>query len=365
MLKVGIVGLPNVGKSSLFNALTAQAAPSENYPFCTVDPNVGTVEVPDPRLERIHALSGSKTIVPTVIQFVDIAGLVEGASEGEGLGTQFLANIREVDAIAHVLRCFDDPDVAHVSGSVDPVRDRAVVETELALADLELVEKRIERVEKKAKSGEKEAIRELAALRKAQVPLEEGRPVRSAELSDAERDLLRQYQLLTLKPILYVTNVGEGDLPEGTNDWTRALQEAIRGESDAEIVPVCSKIEAELAELEPEERQEFLADLGLREGGLDRLIHAAYHLLGLVTFFTTGENESRAWTVRRGATAPEAAGTIHSDFQRGFIRAETIDYQTYVEAGSMKAARDRGLIRSEGKEYVVEDADILLFRFNV
>lgn len=370
MLKVGIVGLPNVGKSSLFNALTAAGAPSENYPFCTVDPNIGTVEVPDPRLDLIHRLSGSKAKVPTVIQFVDIAGLVEGASEGEGLGNKFLGNIREVDAVAHVLRCFDDPDVTHVLGGVDPVRDRDIVETELALADLDTVERRLDRVAKKAKSGEKEAIREKGVLEKAKDALTSGVPLRTLELSDDERQVLRGFQLLTAKPVLYVANVAEEDLPEGENDWTRALREAVAEGSGGvagseEVVVICSAIESELAELSPDERDLFLADLGLEETGLNRLIRAAYDLLGLATYFTTGENESRAWTIRRGSTAPEAAGTIHTDFERGFIRAETIHVDEFERVGSWKEAREQGVLRSEGRGYVVKDGDIMLFRFNV
>ncbi len=365
MLKVGIVGLPNVGKSSLFNALTAAAAPAENYPFCTVDPNIGTVEVPDPRLERIHTLTGSARKVPTVVRFVDIAGLVQGASEGEGLGNRFLANIRDVDAVAHVLRCFDDPDVAHVSGSVDPLRDREVVETELALADLETVERRLDRVVRKARSGDKEARAEQEALIRAREALARGIPLRRAELTADDRALLGAIQPLTAKPMLYVANVGEHDLPDGRNEWTERLAGAIREEGAGELVSVCSTMEAELAELEVAERAEFLEALGLRERGLDRFIRGAYHLLGLITFFTTGPKESRAWTLRRGAKAPEAAGQIHSDFERGFIRAETIGYDELEELGSLRVAHDRGRIRSEGKEYVVEDGDILLFRFNV
>lgn len=370
MIKVGIVGLPNVGKSSLFNALTAQGAPSENYPFCTVEPNVGMVEVPDPRLDRIHELMQSKSRVPTVIQFVDIAGLVKGASEGEGLGNKFLGNIREVDAVAHVLRCFDDPDVTHVLGEVDPVRDREIVETELALADLETVERRLDRVEKKAKSGEKEAIREKAVLDKCLEALTEGRPIRALGLGEDERRVLKGFQLLTAKPVLYVVNVSEDDLPEGENEWTRALRAAIAEDDpgareDEAVVPICSAIESELAELEPDERQAFLEDLGLAETGLNRLIRAAYDLLGLLTFFTTGENESRAWTARVGSTAPQTAGIIHTDFERGFIKAETIHFDEFERVGTWKDARDQGKLRQEGKEYVVRDGDIMLFRFNV
>jgi ribosome-binding ATPase len=370
MLKVGIVGLPNVGKSSLFNALTAAGAPSENYPFCTVEPNVGTVEVPDVRLDRIHELGGTTRRIPTVIQFVDIAGLVEGASEGEGLGNKFLGNIRECDAIVHVLRCFDDPDVTHVLGHVDPVRDRAIVETELALADLDTVERRLEKVEKKAKSGEKDAIREKAVLDKALTALAEGKPVRSADLSDDDLPILKGFQLLTTKPVLYVANVTEDDLPAADNEWVRELREAVEAESvatrkDEAVVAICSALESELSEMGPDDRQLFLEDLGLKEPGLNRLIRAAYELLGLVTFFTTGEHESRAWTVGVGSTAPQAAGTIHSDFERGFIRAETIHVEDFELVGSWKSARDQGVLRSEGKGYTVVDGDIMLFRFNV
>jgi GTP-binding protein YchF len=366
LLSLGIVGLPNVGKSSLFNALTAAKAEAANYPFCTVDPNVGMVNVPDPRLAVLAGIVKPEKTVPAVVQFVDIAGLVKGASQGEGLGNKFLSNIRETDAIVHVVRCFEDPDVTHVMGAVDPVRDREVIEFELALSDLGSVEKRLDKSKRAARTGDKEAQAELPALEKANAALTEGKALWHAGLTDAERAVLQPLQLLTLKPVLYAANVTDADLQGDGGAHVRALRSAIaRDHEPAEIVTFSAKIEGELAELAPEDRAEFLASLGIASAGLDRLIRAGYHLLGLQTYFTAGEKEVRAWTIHQGDTAPQAAGVIHTDFERGFIRAETVGYDEFVANDGWKGAREKGVVRSEGKEYIVRDGDVLLFRFNV
>ena len=364
-MKLGIVGLPNVGKSTLFNAITNAGAQSANYPFCTIEPNVGMVSVPDERLDKLAEMYEPDKFTPATIEFVDIAGLVKGASQGEGLGNKFLSHIREVDAVIHVVRCFENDDITHVDGSIDPARDIETINLELVLSDLDILSRRIDS-RKKAMKGDKTLASEVEFLERLQAEMEQGKTARSVEISDDEAEYLKEISLLTIKPVIYACNMGENDFTDGIegNEFYKKVQEIAKLEG-AETLPICAEMEAEIAQLDEDEKEMFLADMGLEKSGLDRLIKKSYALLGLISYLTAGKPEVRAWTIKEGTKAPQAAGKIHTDFERGFIRAEVVSFDDLMNCGSMSAAKDKGLVRSEGKEYVMKDGDIVLFRFNV